>query len=69
MARSWILVVVALMFAASLEAGPVRSAGKVVGKTIAKCGVVKVVARGTSAVARAAGKGAAAIGKKAFKVV
>lgn len=66
MVRSaFVAIVVALTFVASAEAGPVKYAGK----KIAKCSVVKAVAKGSSAVAIGVAKGAAAVGKKTVKVL
>ena len=66
MIRSALITIVALLFAVSVEAGPVRWAGKKVG-SIAKCSVVKATAKGAAGAGKGVVKGAAYVGKKAFK--
>ena len=67
MIRSAFIAIVALLFAASVEAGPIRWAGKKVG-SIAKCSVVKTPAKGEAGAGKGVAKGAAYVGKKAFKL-
>ena len=68
MIRSALIAIVALSFAASVEAGPVRWAGKKVG-SVAKCGVVKTTANGVAGAGKGVAKGVAYVGKKAFQVL